>query len=76
MITQLQLVSIVSILFFLFGVAVYIPGITKRRAQYCRLNPNAIVLWSVVIPRRTTVDGAGTAFICAPATRFIGTESL
>lgn len=76
MITQLQLVSIVSTLFFLFGVAVYIPGITKRRAQYCRLNPNAIVLWSVVIPRRTTVDGARTAFICAPATRFIGTESL
>ena len=76
MITSLQLASIVSALFFLFGVAVYIPGITRRRAQYCQLNPNAIILWRIVISRLLIVGGARTESICVPATRFTGIGNL
>ena len=76
MITRLQLVSIVSIFFFLFGVAVYIPGITRRRATYCRLNPNVLGSWGIVMGRLSIVDGARTEFICVRVTRSVGIENL
>ena len=76
MITRLQLVSIVSLFFLLFGVTIYIPGITRRRALYCNLNPNAIGVVCTVMRRHLTVDGTGTVFICVHVTRSVGIERM
>ena len=60
----------------LFGVTIYIPGITRRRALYCNLNPNAIGVVCTVMRRHLTVDGTGTVFICVHVTRSVGIERM